>query len=76
VNNFYERLAHCQTVEERHFKHLIEKMETNILKSMSLTHAHKRGPNPSMQSSRGASRLDNANADSSVTFKPHNSKFI
>jgi len=24
MNNFYERLAHCQTVERRYFEHLIK----------------------------------------------------
>ncbi|EFN76338.1 hypothetical protein EAI_14287, partial [Harpegnathos saltator] len=41
INSFYERLAHCQTVEGRHFEHLInEKVKNNSLKNVTYTRTH------------------------------------
>jgi len=42
MNNFYECLIYCQTVEGRYFEHLINWKNGNILKGMSLTHARAR----------------------------------
>lgn len=59
MNNFYKCLAHCQTVEERHFDHLLFKeIETNkkkcLKKYVTHRHTHKRCVNPNMQLLRDA----------------------
>jgi len=77
VNNFYERLAHCQTVEERHFEQLInwKNGDRYHKKYVSLTHAYSQTKVIRIRPPGGATQLDNANTGGSVTFKPHNSRF-